>query len=177
MDCLPVEGDVCECGVSSGANTFPLSDMVKTWNKKYAVQKRVYACDTFAGLPYDDQIVQEKMHRLGEFNFGNNFKIIQSQRQDLPIERVEGLVEDTLPLMLTSQSFCFVFLDMDLYKPTKFALEFFQERMNLGGIIGLHDYGWERCPGVEMAVKEVLDTKRYQQVFFKDYTIFFKRIA
>jgi hypothetical protein len=173
--CLHLNGDVVECGVASGANTFPLADMVKTWNKKNGTRKRVFACDTFCGMPYDDAVKTGKEHKFGEFNYGLNFKLIQEQRKDLPISRVEGLVEDTLPSNLGQGKFCFVFLDMDLYQPTKFACEFFQDKIAVGGIIGFHDYGWDRCDGVKKAIEESLDMERFKKVFLEDYTIFFHR--
>ena len=172
---LNVQGDVVECGVASGANTFPLADMVKTHNKKTGERKRVFACDTFSGLPYDDCFTTG--HKAGEFNYGLNFKLIQAQRKDLPIVRVEGLVEDTLPRDLSQGVFCFVFLDMDLYETTKFAIDFFQSRLSVGGILGFHDYKWHKTEGIEKAINERLDFPRFEQVFTKDYTTFFRKIV
>lgn len=169
---LLFDGDVVECGVASGAVTFPMADMVKSSK----TGKTVYACDTFSGLPYDDCLDPNMTHKKGEFNYGLNFKNIMANRTDLKIRTVEGLVEDTLEENLGGKQFCFVFLDMDLYKPTKFALKFFLDKMSIGGIIGLHDFDWRKCPGIRKAVEEEL-TSNYKQIFFNDYTIFFQRCS
>jgi O-methyltransferase len=166
---LGVEGDVVECGVASGANTFPMADIVKSSK----TGKTVYACDTFQGLPYDDCF--EQGHKKGEFNYGNNFKIIQSMRTDLPIVRVEGTVEETLATELIEKKFCFVFLDMDLYEPTKYAISFFKNKISVGGILGLHDFDWEKCPGIRKAIEEELSIN-YIPIMCEDYTIFFQRV-
>lgn len=48
--------------------------------------------------------------------------------------------------------FCFVNLDMDLYKPMYAGLEFFFDRLNPKGCILLHDYYHENWGGVKEAV-------------------------
>ena len=173
--CLEAEGDVIECGVASGANTFPLADMVKTYNKQKGTNKRVFACDTFSGMPYDDSF--KEGHKAGELNYGLNFKLIQAQRKDLPITRIEGLVEESLPNNLSNGRFCFVFLDMDLYEPTRSAFLFLKDKISIGGIIGFHDYEWHKCPGVKKVIDEHLDKCAFSPIMIKDYTIFFKKVA
>jgi hypothetical protein len=51
-------------------------------------------------------------------------------------------------------TFCFVNLDMDLYKPTLEGLRFFWDRLEKGGIILIHDYFSEEYKGVKGAVDE-----------------------
>ena len=51
-------------------------------------------------------------------------------------------------------SFGFVHLDMDIYSPTIFALNYFEKKMVKGGVILLDDYGFMSCPGIEKAVSE-----------------------
>lgn len=52
----------------------------------------------------------------------------------------------------------FVHLDMDIYEPTVYALNFFRTRMVRGGVILLDDYGFQTCPGIERAVHEFLSS-------------------
>ena len=42
---------------------------------------------------------------------------------------------------IENKNFSFVHLDVDLYKSTLDALEFFYSRVNRGGVILSHDYG------------------------------------
>lgn len=56
------------------------------------------------------------------------------------------------------EKFCFVNLDMDLYKPTYEALQFFWDNLNAGGYIFVHDfYIWD---GIEPAVKQFCREKK-----------------
>lgn len=54
----------------------------------------------------------------------------------------------------TDGPFCFVSLDVDLYKPTLEGLKFFYPRLTPGGVILIHDYHNLRYPGVAKAVRE-----------------------
>ena len=175
--CIEKDGDIIELGVASGATTFPLADFAKWHNMQGDDKKVVYACDTMEGLPYDDSIESPNMCKKGELNYGSNFKTIKSQRTDLPIEIVEGLIEETLEKQLADKKFCFAFLDMDLYDPTSYAVKFLTERMSVGGIIGFHDYKYFRCPGVDKVVDEELDQVRFMKVFEKDFCVYFVKVA
>ena len=48
-------------------------------------------------------------------------------------------------------------LDVDLYQPTRDALEFFYSRVNAGGMFLIHDYLW--AEGVRQAVQEFFATR------------------
>jgi len=51
-------------------------------------------------------------------------------------------------------SFCFVSLDPDLYKPILDGLEYFYPRLVKGGYIFVHDYNNSLYPGAKQAVRE-----------------------
>lgn len=65
--------------------------------------------------------------------------------------------------VLSNKKFSFVHLDVDLYKSTFDALDFFYPRMNLGGIIISHDYStcrnYESIPGVKKAIVDFFQDK------------------
>ena len=62
-------------------------------------------------------------------------------------ETAEGLEE----------TFIFVRLDVDMYKPTKAGLEWFGERMAKGGFLISHDYYTESYGGVAQAIDEYVN--------------------
>ena len=62
-------------------------------------------------------------------------------------ETAEGLEE----------TFAFVRLDVDMYQPTKAALEWFGERMAKGGFLISHDYYTESYGGVAQAIDEYVN--------------------
>jgi hypothetical protein len=45
---------------------------------------------------------------------------------------------------------------MDLYRPTRDALDFCASRMPSGAVVVVDDYGSPKCPGIEQAVEEFL---------------------
>jgi O-methyltransferase len=51
------------------------------------------------------------------------------------------------------ETFAFVSIDLDLYKPIFAALQFFYPRLNKGGIIFLHDYNHKEFKGIKIAVE------------------------
>jgi hypothetical protein len=52
------------------------------------------------------------------------------------------------------ETFSLVTVDVDLYEPTRDAVEFFYSRLNKGGIMYFDDYGYETFPGAKLAVDQ-----------------------
>lgn len=160
-----LKGDAAECGVADGKTTFALDATVLKAGKK------LYAFDTFSGFPYDDSRGGLKK---GEFNFGSQFFDALGKRGKTSIVPVTGKIEDTLGLY-AHMKFCFVWLDMDLYQPTAFACKFFEDRIVPGGILGFHDYRFSKCPGIAAVVDEELNRFKFEEVFNRRNSIFFRR--
>lgn len=57
-----------------------------------------------------------------------------------------------------NDKFCFVRIDLDLYKPTEAALEFFHKKLVSGGIIVVHDYFGGAYKGIKEAVDNYVDS-------------------
>lgn len=169
--CIGIEGDVAECGVAFGQTTFMLDKHVLSAGKK------LYAFDTFTGLPYDDQIVSEYQCKRGEMDYGKEFfnRLAEIKKvNQTSIVPVPGLIEDTL-LKFNDHKFCFVWLDLDLYYPTSFAYKFFEDRIASGGIIGFHDYRFIRCPGIERVVDSEVNKEKFIIIENINSCLFIKR--
>jgi hypothetical protein len=166
--CSSIEGEVAECGVGFGQTTFILDSHV------LASGKKLYAFDTFSGLPYDDQIITPYRCKRGEMNCGELFFSRFKALKKTSINPVIGLVENTLKAYALDK-FCFVWIDLDLYQATSFAYKFFEDRMSKGGIIGFHDYGFVRCPGVKIVVDKEIDHSKYEVIFLRSNCIFLRR--
>lgn len=164
--CQEFAGDVAECGVAFGQTTFLLDRLVKN--------KNFYAFDTFEGLPYDDSIDIKDKCLHGEMNYGNQFFNIFQELNDSSIIPIPGLIEETLKDFV-NHKFCFVWLDLDLYKPTSYAYKFFEDRMVKGGVIGFHDYDFVRCPGIKKVVDEEVDFDKYEKILNEDTCYFIKK--
>ena len=147
-----VPGDIIELGTYKGGSTI----IMALFLKQIGLNKHIFACDTFKGHPYDDLPVHPHKHRKGDYSDTSiqyvsqkflKYGVINS------ITIVEGLFEETLPKKLSNQQFSFAFIDCDLYKSTKFCLNFLIPRIAPNGIIALHDYGNVRA-SLTLAVHE-----------------------
>jgi hypothetical protein len=166
--CIHLEGDVAECGVAFGQTTFILDETVKSSGKK------LFAFDTFSGLPYDDIIPSQYQCKRGEMDYGRNFFERFNSLGETSIVPVKGLVEETLS-KYGDRKFCFVWLDLDLYLPTSYAYKFFEDRVSSGGIIGFHDYKFKRCPGIEIVVDKEVDKCKYETIDNINFCLFIRK--
>ena len=173
---LSVDGDILELGVGGATTTFVLADFLKY---KQVVGKEIYACDCFSGLPYTDDgtgvISDLKKNEVCGISLKDFKAKIFIKNYSNIIIPVEGIFENTLS-SLSDKRFCFAWLDADLYKSTLVGYMFIENRINIGGIIGFHDYGFRRTPGVKVVVDNVLDKSKFEQIFHEKSSIFFKRI-
>lgn len=129
-----LEGNVAEAGVFRG-------DFSKEINRCFP-DKWLYLFDTFTGFD-DRDIVFESNYdtdpRKGEYFKNTSVDIVMSKmphRERIIIK--QGYVPESFKGI--DDTFCFVNLDMDLYKPTMEALKWFYPRIVEGGGILIHDY-------------------------------------
>ena len=116
--------------------------------------------DTFSGLDQRDikkehQDIQQYMRTRGNLflRHGNeNISLMRCPNKHNVIIK-KGFVPDVFQ-EIEDKKFCFVNLDMDLYAPTKAALNFFSDKIVKGGGILCHDYYNLTFPGIKDAVEE-----------------------
>lgn len=153
---IGLAGSTAECGVYNGETAMFIN--------KYWPNSKLHLFDTFDGFSEED--ILEDKHSFTAFSNGrfskNPFKIgnpellieIIKERMLYPenIKIHKGYfpksangIEDT---------FCFVNLDMDLYRSQLEGLRFFWDKMEKGGVILLHDYFHPELPGVKKAVDD-----------------------
>lgn len=70
----------------------------------------------------------------------------------------KGWIPKVFTQLDENKIFRFVYIDVDLYEPTKQALEFFWPRVCSGGVIVVDDYGQSNWPGVKRAVTEFCES-------------------
>ncbi|MCL2084802.1 MAG: TylF/MycF family methyltransferase, partial [Oscillospiraceae bacterium] len=94
----------------------------------------------------------------GTQNFANTSVNLVLNKMPYPAqcEIIKGYFPDSLsdlPLQETLR-FCFVSIDVDLYKPIYEGLCYFYPKLCKGGYILLHDYNCPRYKGVKAAVHQ-----------------------
>jgi len=165
-------GVIIDLGVYRGASTFTWAKLCEIFCPTDA-RKKVYGFDTFCGFPAlrpedgGDDPVQDR--RKGGYCGGetveNDLALAQEAmnhdrhlRHVNRIELIKGDVVDTIPRFTADQGnglrIALLNLDLDLYGPTKTALEHFVPLMTRGGVIVVDEYAVDTFGGESKAVDE-----------------------
>ena len=166
---LPVKGSVVECGVFRGfgfMSWLKLSTILEPEN----LTRRIYGFDTFEGFPtlssqddYRDSVTA--VGGLAADSEEELRQLIALADQDrflghIPkAELIRGDIAETAPAFVEANPHLLVsllFIDCDLFEPTKAALENFVPRMPKGAILAFDELDNPQWPGETLAVLESL---------------------
>lgn len=188
-----IHGSIIECGVYAGQGLMSWAQLSAIHEPVGGVTREVFGFDTFSGFPsvHENDInnTRQVKHEKGDLSISNIYENIlecislyDQNRFLWQFPKVHLIKGDFLK---TSSKFfddyphvvpALLYLDFDLYEPTKKALEIFYPRMPKGSVIvfdELNDTAW---PGESKAVYEVLDIKqlRFNKIEFEpkiSYTV------
>ena len=185
---LPVKGSIVECGVFRGFGTM-------TWAKLSAIlepvnlTRRIYGFDSFAGFPSVAQI--DRVGAAAEVKAGDLFADSQDEILQLAaindstrflghvpkVSLIKGDATVTIPKFVQDTPHLLVsllFLDFDLYEPTKAALQHFVPRMPKGAVIAFDELDNPLWPGETIAMLEVCGAGKLklQRLDFDPYVAF-----
>lgn len=153
----PVPGCLAECGSYKGASAWFIANEMP--------DVPLYLFDAFSGLPDLESVDQTPSNTSQSWQKGDFDCSIEVIRRNLSefdhITILEGWIPDRFP-EVARENFRFVHIDVDLYEPTRQALEFFYPRLNSGGVICMDDYGSTICPGAYAAAHEFFEEKPEQ---------------
>lgn len=166
---MPVKGSVVECGVFRGFGLMAwakLSAMLEPEN----LTRRIYGFDTFQGFPsVADQdksgFADAQAGGLCADSYEELQQLIQEYDRDrflghIPkVELIRGDIAQTVPAFASSHPHLLVsllYLDADLYEPTKIALETFLPRMPKGAILAFDELDNPIWPGETMAAMDAV---------------------
>lgn len=144
-------GDVAEVGVYRGGTAKLLAKVFEP------TQKPLHLFDTFSGTPTTDPI-KDPYYKAGIFG-DVSLRNIQAFMVDCRnLHFYQGLFPDTAK-PIENKTFCFVHIDVDIYKSVKDCCQFFYPRLERGGLMIFDDYGDLSCPGAKLAVDEYFSDK------------------
>jgi len=169
---VTVHGSIVECGVFMGSGLF-------TWAQLSAIHepvnhgRKVIGFDTFAGFPAlsaEDQTPSRggdfEHKQRGSYCFDAAAELERSaQMFDLnrplghipKIELVKGDAITTIPKYVADNqhlTVALLYLDFDLYEPTKIALQHLRPRMPRGAVLAFDELNQKQWPGETRAVLE-----------------------
>ena len=167
-----IEGELVECGVWKGGNLILFKKMLQ----KFDLEKKIFAFDTFEGMPKPGK----EDFDLKDINAENIYK--NYKKKDLKwcysnldeVEKnvsdhfndykksfnfIKGKVEETLEIEKNlPQNISLLRLDTDFYESTKKELEILYPRLCKGGVLIIDDYGhWK---GSKKAVDEYFSLEK-----------------
>jgi hypothetical protein len=165
---LDTPGVICEFGVHWGATISTLCNLRGIY-EPYNHSRHIFGFDTFSGFPSVDS-KDGKLVEAGDYATSAGYEdeleeILSLQESFSPLAHlkkfhlVKGDVTETLPQWLDENPHAIVSMaifDMDIYKPTKSALELILPRLTKGSILVFDELNCEFFPGETQAVAEVL---------------------
>lgn len=144
--------NIAEVGVFRGGGTYFLAESCA----RLKLNASINSFDTFEGHSQEDLSSPKddtKTHTAGHFS-GVSFEDVEEYLKEFQnVKLHKGRFQDQSH-RIEKLEFSFVHLDVDIYEPTVYALNFFAKRMRPGGIIVVDDYGFATCPGIPVAIEE-----------------------
>lgn len=171
-----VKGSIIECGVFHGFGTM-------TWAKLSAIlepvnlTRRIYGFDSFAGFPSVSEV--DKTGVAAHVSVGDLYADSYDEIMELAsindstrflghipkVKLIKGDATQTIPKFIEEHPHLLVsllFLDFDLYEPTKIALEHFLPRMPRGAVVAFDELDNPLWPGETCAMLEMLEKYRFR---------------
>ena len=183
---LDVSGAIVECGVAGGNNLMLFSHMSSIM-EPYAINRRIVGFDTFEGFR---SIAPEDPDDISESDFsGNRAETIQKAIDLYDLNRVVGHMKrteivkgdavETIPAYVENApelTIALLYLDFDLYEPTKVALEQMLPLVAKGGIVCLDEFNYDKFAGETQALKDLLNVNQLElkRFPFAPFVAYFK---
>jgi len=166
---LGVTGSIVECGVFNGGGLFTWAQLSNIYEPSNHTRK-IIGFDTFAGFPSvsDEDREPDAEFKAGDLK-GETIEQLQRSIEKYKAERYLSHIPNMElvqgDFMATADAYvernkhmlvALLYLDFDLYEPTKKALEVFLPRMGKGSVICFDELNCASFPGETSALLEML---------------------
>jgi Macrocin-O-methyltransferase (TylF) len=150
-----MRGNIIEFGAYTGGSSIFMSALSKRLGKPC----KVFALDTFTGMPDSDPLLD--MHGAGDFSA--NFEELQLLKTELELDNlvlIKGLFEDGVKqIPAEERRFCLAHIDCDIYASVRFSIEFTKKNALPGAYIVFDDPLTSNCLGALKPVEQDLIQK------------------
>jgi hypothetical protein len=164
-----IPGAIIEMGVCSGNGFMTLIHCHNVIQPTYRYRE-FYGFDTFEGFPeVHKNDISDIIWEKGDFANDSYDKLsniidVHNNYYYIPTiaKLIKGDVNKTLPTFLNENKHLIVsllYLDLDIYEPTKTCLKHLLPKMAKGSIIAFDELNWKSFPGETIAALEELGTK------------------
>ena len=169
---VDIHGSILEFGVYKGAGLFSwlhFSSILEPYN----INRKIYGFDTFKGFP----VISKKDSRclvkgdLGDASYAELVKMSKVHQENIAVshfhrmEIIKGDINKTLPALLKNNPqliAALVYIDVDLYKPTRSILKMMLKRVPKGGIIAFDELNDKNAAGETAALLEEMNINHYK---------------
>ena len=166
---LHVKGSIIECGVHKGGSLM-LYYHLSTIMEPYAFNRTIYGFDTFKGFrsisEKDNPEINESMFFDTSYDILKNVIEVHDMNRNVPeVEKcvlIRGDATKTIPEFTMKHPeliIALLYLDFDIYEPTKVALEHFLPLVPKGGVVAFDELNLKKWSGETQALKEFIDLK------------------
>ncbi len=161
---LNVPGSVIECGVFKGNSLIRFLTYRSLLENNFS--RELYGFDVFGKFPAatkkgDKDFVKGWNNRANQGIDIKELELALKNKKFENFELIKGDVIKTIPQFLKKKNnlkIALLHLDMDIYEPTKYALNKFHKYISRGGIIIIDDYS--KVTGATEAVDEFIKKNR-----------------
>lgn len=169
-------GDIFECGVGGGLGLMAFSHFCSIFEPNHYT-RNIVGFDTFegfTGISDKDHTSSAEHLKEGGLNFGSYEQILESIRlydRNRPIGNIEktrvikGDISITLPKYINEHPetiISLLYLDLDLYLPTKRTIECVWQKIPKGGIICFDELNHKDYPGETLALCETIGLENFE---------------
>lgn len=179
-----IMGDIIECGIAAGSNFAFL--MLGCKSSTNLINRKYWGFDSFQGIQLagkkdkeqpgigkithdvnvddDKLLISSGITSIDKQTVINN--LIKWNLYDNNVNLIEGWIQKSLTNNIINDisNIAILRLDMDIYSPTKYALEKLYPLISKGGVIIIDDWGLE---GVRTACYEYFNSINYNPEFIK----------
>lgn len=183
---LPLQGSVVECGVLAGGGLMVWAQLSAIF-EPLNYQRRIIGFDTFsgfAGIAPEDATGESAIAYPGGLALDSyndileSIKLYNANRFMGSMEKVflvKGNIKKTVPEYLQKHPetiVSLIYLDADVFEPTKVALEHFIPRMPKGSVIAFDELNDRAFPGETLAVLNTIGVRNLRiERFYYDTKI------
>ena len=164
---LNINGSIVECGVFFGGGLMAWANFSSILEPLNHLRK-IIGFDTFSGFPSINKEKDAEDAKEGDLSwesYEDLLKCIEVYNMFRPlghipkVELVKGNILETVDKYLSENKHLVIsllYLDVDLYEPTKVAIEKFLPRMPKGAIIAFDELNIKNWPGETLAVLDTI---------------------
>lgn len=171
---LPANGSIVECGVFAGGGLLSWHHF-SAITEPYNHTRKIIGFDTFSGFPsvHDNDVKKGASEHsyIGAFTTNDSIvdeiqSLIDIHDLNRPlghipkIEIIAGDACETIPKYVNDNPHLLIsllYLDFDIYEPTKVALQHLYSRVVKGGVVAFDELNCAEWAGETIALREFLD--------------------